>query len=332
MRFKRILLLGISAMSVAAHADWQPIPTGDRFVVTVGASVNGLYGEITYDDNHPALSGLAGIATDVYRMTDSLREELNSQVREAAAREGFTFSGGTLSGDANLTLQPNGAGYLMARVSGLSYTGSARGTYRTGILRVSCTVSLHVRDIVATAQIGSATGGIPEDSVGMTAVHSSNANCSSNLSWIPILGLLVNIYAEHEARDLTRQAVRDTIALMKDKLFFERDANAYAGLNRIVPVDRVIPLPGGQSFAVGQWLHGQLAWILNNVNATIVMGDGAEIEHHYGQSTPEYNTFTGDVIRMNLVVGGVTLNIHMYEEISVMWQWRCIIRECGDIP
>ena len=31
-------------------------------------------------------------------------------------------------------------------------------------------------------------------------------------------------------------------AKMKDKLFFERDANAYAGLNRIVPADKVIPL------------------------------------------------------------------------------------------
>jgi len=332
MRFKGMLLLALGAMPFAAHADWQPIPTSDRFVVTVGASVNGLSGQITYDDNHPALSGLTAVAIDVYRMTDSLRNELNSQVQQAAVESGFTFTGGSLFGDANLSLQPNGAGYLMARLSGLTYTGSARGTYRTGILRVNCTVSLHVRDIVATAQIGSATGGIPEESVGMTAVHSSNANCSSNLSWIPILGLLVDIYAEHAARDLTRQSVRDTIATMKDKLFFERDANAYAGLNRIVPADRVIPLPGGQSFAVGQWLHGQLAWILNNVNATIVMGDGAEIKHHYGQSTPEYNTFTGDVIRMNLVVGDVTLNIHMYEEISVMWQWRCTIRECGDIP
>jgi hypothetical protein len=332
-KMKLKMLLGLAALPLAAHADWHPIPQTDRYIVTLGATVNGYYGQITYGEDRWSGNYLPTVARDVYSITDALRNELNGIVREAAVAKGYTFTSGILSGEANVTLQPNGAGYLMTRLTGLSYVGTARGTERQGPISATCTASLHVRDIVATAQIGSAAGGIPEESVGMTAVYSSNANCSTNVDWIPIVGFLVNMYAEHEARYRTRDAARDAIRTMKDKLFFERDANAYAGLNRIVPADKVIPLPGGQPpFAVGQWLHNQLAWILNNVNAHIVLGRGAALEHHYGASTPEFNVFTGNVIRLNLVVGGVTLNIHMREDITVLWQWRCIGRPCGAIP
>ena len=79
----------------------------------------------------------------------------------------------------------------------------------------------------------------------MTANVSSSADCDSNVGWIPIIGSLVNKYAERLASGLVRTSARDMIATLKDKLFFERDANAYAGLNRIVPADKVIPLPYG---------------------------------------------------------------------------------------
>ena len=71
--------------------------------------------------------------------------------------------------------------------------------------------------------------------------------------WIPIIGLAVDIWLEHEVNGVVRTSARDLIASMKDKLFFERDANAYAGLNRIVPADKVIPLPNGQTFP---WVNG----------------------------------------------------------------------------
>jgi hypothetical protein len=172
---------------------------------------------------------------------------------------------------------------------------------------------------------------LSDDSVGMTADVSSNANCSNSLQWVPLLGLVINIWAEHEVSGLIDGAARDAIATMKDKLFFERDANAYAGLNRIVPADKVIPLPNGQSFAVGQWLHGQLAWILNNVSANIVLGRGVVLGIVPGSTTPD-SLLTGDVIRFNLVVGGVTLNIHLRQEVIVVWQWRCTRTPCPAIP
>ena len=304
-----------------------------QHVVTVGASVNGSYGQITYSE--PRFGGgndyLGSVARDVYSITSSLKTELNNQVREMAAREQINFTSGNLYGDANVTLQPNGAGYLTTRLSGLTYVGTASGTKRIGFLSGTCTVTVRVANIVATAQIGSATGGIPDESVGLTADVSSNANCSNSLQWVPLLGLVINIWAEHEVTGLIDGAARGAIATMKNKLFFERDANAYAGLNRIVPADKVIPLPNGQSFAVGQWLHGQLAWILNNVSANIVLGRGVVLGIVPGSTTPD-SLLTGDVIKFNLVVGGVTLNIHLRQEVIVVWQWRCTRTPCPAIP
>jgi hypothetical protein len=41
---------------------------------------------------------------------------------------------------------------------------------------------------------------------------------------------------------------------------------------------------------------------------------------------------TGNVIRFNLVVGGVTLNIDLREDVIVVWQWRCTRTPCPAIP
>ena len=331
MKSRWTLLLAIVAAPHVAHADWLPYTLNDSYIVTVGASVNGSYGEITYSEDAYSGNFLPSVARDVYSITNALTTELDSQVREAAVRNQLNFIYGILSGEANVTLQPNGAGFLTTRLSGLNYVGFASGTKSWGFLTGTCNVTVRVANIVATAQIGSATGGIPEDSVGLDADVSHNTNCSNNLEWLPLIGMAINIWAEHEASGLIDEKAREMFLEMKDKLFFERDANAYAGLNRIVPADKVIPLPNGQTFAVGQWLHGQLAWILNNVNANIVLGRGAVVEPFPGWTMPDY-WVTGNVARFNLVVGGVTLNINMREEILVEWQWYCNSWPCPEVP
>ena len=331
MKFRWISLFAIVAVPHMAHAEWQPITVADNYIVTVGASVNGSYGEITYSEDANSGNYLPSVARDVISVRTSLSTELDNQVRELAANYGFSFYRGDLTGDANVTLQPNGAGYLLTRLSGLNYAGYASGTYRTGIFSAHCNVTVNIRDIVATAQIGSASGGIPDESVGLEATVDPHVNCTTNIDWIPIIGWAINIYGNHKLNGLANRAAKGSLAMMKDKLFFERDANAYAGLNRIVPADKVIPLPYGQSFAVGQWLQGQLAWILNNVNANIVLGQGAKVETFTGWTMPDY-WITGNVARFNLVVGGVTLNINMREEVLVEWQWGCTGWPCPEVP
>lgn len=331
MKIRWALLLGIIAVPHVALADWEPIRVADNYIVTVGASVNGSYGEITYSEDAWSGNYLPSVARDVYSITDSITTEFDNQVREMAASSGLNFYRGELTGDANVTLQPNGAGYLIARLSGLNYMGRASGNYGSGLLSAHCTVSVQITNIVATAQIGSANGGIPDDTVGLEANVDPHVNCTTGIDWIPIVGWVLNIFANHQLNGAAKVAAKSALAMMKDKLFFERDSNAYAGLNRIVPADKVIPLPNGQTFAAGQWLHGQLAWILNNVNANIVLGRGAKVETFTGWTLPDY-WITGTVARFNLVVGGVTLNINMREEVLVEWQWGCSSWPCPEVP
>lgn len=331
MKLRWIFLLAIGAVPTLAHAEWQPITVADNYIVTVGAAINGSYGEISYSEDRNSGNYLPSIARDVLAIREALSTELDNQVRDAAARSDLQFLYGDLSGDANITMQPNGAGYLMARMTGLEYIGFASGTKSWGPFVGTCTVSVQMWNMVATAQIGSATGAIPEDSVGLEANKTHHTNCTTNVDWIPIFGLAVNIWAEHEANGEIRKQTKEFFAKMNDKLFFERDANAYAGLNRIVPEDKVIPLPNGQNFAVGQWLKGQLSWMLNNVNANIVLGEGAQVETFTGWTMPDY-WITGTVARFNLVVGGVTLNINMREEVLVEWQWGCTGWPCPEVP
>ena len=146
----------------------------DNYVVTVGASVNGSHGQITYSEDAYSGNFLPSVARDVYSITNSLTTELDNQVREMAVREQLNFIYGDLSGEANVTLQPNGAGYLTTRLSGLNYVGIASGTKRLGLPERHLHVTVRVSNIVATAQIGSATGGIPDESVGLDADVSSH--------------------------------------------------------------------------------------------------------------------------------------------------------------
>jgi hypothetical protein len=331
MKSRWILLLAIGAAPLVAHADWLPTTFNDNYIVTVGAAVNGSYGEITYSEDAYSGNFLPSVARDVYSITNSLSSELDSQVREVAAREQLNFIYGQLTGEANVTLQPNGAGYLNTRLSGLNYAGYASGTKSYGFLTGTCNVNVRVANIVATAQIGSTTGDVPESAVGLEADVSHTTHCSNNLAWVPLVGLAINIYAEHRINGIINAKTRTMFLDMKDKLFFQRDANAYVGLNRIVPADKVIPLPNGQSFAVGQWLQGQLTWILNNVNANFVLGHGAQVQPFPGWTMPDY-WITGNVARFNLVVGGVTLNINMREEVLAEWTWYCNSWPCPEVP
>ena len=108
------------ACGLAAH------PLYDNYVVTVGAAVNGSYGEITYSEDRYSGNFLPSIARDVYSITNSLSAELDNQVRQMAAREGLNFIYGDLYGEANVTLQPNGAGYLTTRYRGSTTSGGLR--------------------------------------------------------------------------------------------------------------------------------------------------------------------------------------------------------------
>ena len=110
MKSRWILLLTIGAVPLLAHADWAPAVYNDDYVVTVGAAVNGSYGQITYRESRfgGGNNYLGSVARDVYSVTSSLKTELNNQVREMATREQINFTSGNLYGDANVTLQPDG--------------------------------------------------------------------------------------------------------------------------------------------------------------------------------------------------------------------------------
>jgi hypothetical protein len=328
MKLRTASLLSLALLPLVAQADWVPRHVSDEWVATVGASVNGYSGSVTWAENRFASGPLGRVAGDVLSITRDLENELNQQVREVATSHGYTYLGGGLKGEATVSLQPNGAGYLTTTMTGLSYEGLARGTERKYGISFTCFAYLKVNNIVATAQIGSATGAVPEANVGMTANVSANTSCDSSIGWIPIIGSLVNKYAERLASGIIKTEVRDVISTFKDKLFFERDANAYVGLNRLVPLDKVIYLPNGTTFMPGQWLANQLNWLLTNTSMTVVLGRGADTSIQPGSTTPEFNVFTGNVVRVNLAIGGVSLAVDMRQEIGVIWEWRCSYRPC----
>src|SRR4051812_41619031 len=126
MKYRMILALAVSAMPLLAHADWLPVVTTDQYIVNLGATVNGYSGSLPpYSENRSSAGPFSLLASDILKIPRSLEDELNQAVREGAAASNYTFLGGALTGEANVSLQPNGNGYLITQVSGLSYEGQA---------------------------------------------------------------------------------------------------------------------------------------------------------------------------------------------------------------
>jgi hypothetical protein len=61
---------------------------------------------------------------------------------------------------------------------------------------------------------------------------------------------------------------------------------------------------------------------------TVVLGRGADTSIQPGSTTPEFNVFSGTVVKVNLAIGGVSLAVNMRQEIGVIWEWRCSYRPC----
>ncbi|MDC8756127.1 hypothetical protein [Janthinobacterium fluminis] len=307
----------------AAQADWKPRITSDTYIATV--SIGGA--SQSYSENQNANGPLLGVAAQMLAIQPALGRNLNDVLGRKVSENGATFLGGTLSGDPTIALRPAASGITTMALSGLSY--QMRNKYsgtQWGVINYSCVNTLTLNNIAITAQYGTANGAMPPENVGLTANVDSATDCDSNLSWIlPVIGNLIVKDVQGEINSEIREGVKAALAQVKDQLFFQRDANWLTGLNRLIPRGTAVTLPDGSTFPIGNYVQDNLQYLLSNSQMTVRLGRGAQTRPHYGNGSPMHNSFSGDIVAIDISSPGATFSVKLHEIAQVTWKWQCSI-------
>ncbi|HLO92875.1 MAG TPA: hypothetical protein VK195_01030 [Burkholderiaceae bacterium] len=309
----------------AAHADWAPRIVSGQYVATV--SYGG--GSLSHAEDWRSGGPLGTLAGQMKAVPYSMQNGLNEFMRQSAASKGVNFQSGALSGDVNVQIQPQGNGTVLMTLGGISYDAYTQFSgKRWGIISYSCVNHASLGNLQATAQYGAATGELPSDKIGVTANVGSSTDCDSNLSWIlPILGDILINQAEGKIDQGVLNGVKGSLASVKDNLFFGRDQNYLTGLNKLIPADKVVTLPNGQTFPIGQYVNNNLAYLISNSQVSVQLGKGAVVKGVYGTSEPMSDVISGNVITLTLSVPGVSFSVNLAEKVNVQWQWKCSLRD-----
>lgn len=117
-------------------------------------------------------------------------------------------------------------------------------------------------------------------------------------------------------------AINGSLGKLNKKLFFDRDQNYLTGMSRLVPPEKTITLPNGQSFAVGQYIQNNLPYLLSNSNIQIKLSKGADIKPIFGP-VEGYSKIAADIFHITFNAPGINFSIKLREEYNVNWGWVC---------
>jgi len=321
---KKVSVFALGVMLAgAAHADWVPRVESARYVVTLSAGA----GSISYSEDRAAYGPLGALASDMRAVPYSLQSSINSVVQQEASANGVTFLRGALSGDLNLRITPQYNGTVLMNVGGIGYDAYLQYSGKKwGFIKYDCTNHTRLANISVTAQYGTVDGSLPSDKVGITTTPSSSTDCDSNLSWIvPVIGSYVVNKFEGAADQRIVDGIKGSLSQVNSKLLFGRDQNYLASLNRLIPVDKVVQLPDGRTFPIGQYINNNLAYVIANSQMTLQLGKGAVLAPVYGNSEPYRYQITGDIANLTLNVSGMSINARLHEVVNVTWTWKCSV-------
>lgn len=317
---RSLFFVGLGLGAALAHADIVPAIQSSQYIAT--ARYNGA--TVSYAENRYGNGPLAEMATAMKRVPMQVESGLNTAMINKVAGSGGTFLKGTLSGDPTVTITPQASGITLINLSGWSYTATTRFTGRKlGIISYDCVNTLSLRNFSITGQYGSVDGRLLDDKTGVTADVSSSTDCDSNLSWIlPFVGdyIIGQIASRKDAALVS--SIQASLGGLKDDLLFDRNANYLSGLNKLVPADKVITLPNGSSFALGQYIQNNLPYLIGNSQLTLKLGQGVQVRPKFG-GEPTTTTETGTILDLSLSSPAFSFGVGMVEQAQVRWSWVC---------
>ncbi|POZ61603.1 hypothetical protein [Chromobacterium alticapitis] len=152
----KLLVVALGAVSGIAQAGWRPVIRSDNLNV----AVNYGGGSVAYAESRIGVMGPLGrVVSQLKALPYDLQQGLNGRVAPMINQNGASFQGGSVSGNAVVTIQPSASGVTYLSVSGLNYQVTSHFSARKwGVIKADCTNTLTLSNIAVTGQYGSVNG------------------------------------------------------------------------------------------------------------------------------------------------------------------------------
>ncbi|MCC7701165.1 hypothetical protein IGS59_02865 [Janthinobacterium sp. GW460P] len=317
---KKYALLSCLLIAGSAHATWVPRVTATTYIATVHYAG----GSISYAEKQAERGPLTRFADQVTGGPYSVETTLNTFLKQQATNNGVQFYSGKVTGSLLFTLAPAADGTVGITVQApryqtlMGYSGKRYG------ISFRCTNTAAIDNFTINAQLGSPQGaGQILPGTGVSGNPSSSTDCDSNLSWIlPVIGDYIVNLGSSKIDGAIISGLNQAIAGVAIP-FFKPDQNYLTALSNLIARDKVVVLPGGGSFPIGQYIQDNLAYLLANSKITMQIDKGVILS----DLTDETKwSATANLVKLTLTSPAISFSVDLQEQDDLQWIWD---KKCG---
>ncbi|MCH7344571.1 hypothetical protein LZ017_14415 [Pelomonas sp. CA6] len=269
---KRLLLLGVLLFSgVSVQADTVAYIKGGTFTASVQYGSRPAYQESQDYYNGPRT--LRYLAEEVYGVRKRLKEAFDKGVSERVAQEGGEFTLGKLSGPIEATVVGVG-GYLNSIViGGFSYGGYVSVTQKRWGISVTCNASVVLEGVKIETEYDAQTARVDpvKTKAEFNPIYGVN-HCDSSLSWIPLLGRIVDLTAEHYAQKLLGEYVNQLPGQITSFIIGEINGTANVAQRAFSPNARLWGDDGAAPL-LHSYLQSNAQWLFTGRTFRVHLGE-----------------------------------------------------------
>lgn len=225
---------------------------------TASASLE-VYGR-HFDDKVSAYASVTNARNSLYA---GITSNLNTLIQpEFQKIEGFQSGSVAVKGPIQLNITPNGTQTPTVSLSTFAVVATVQAKKSFGPLSASCTVTVDTGSLNLSGVLDVVNGAL-SNLVISGFVPSSHSDCSSNISWIPVIGSLVDSLARNTVDGIVGKALSAAVGA-SHQMF---DPVKFAGLNVAIPSKRYVVNEVG--FDAGQYVVNNLAYLISSTPVSV---------------------------------------------------------------
>jgi hypothetical protein len=321
---KVILGLTLAVASIGSLADWVPSYRSGYFTGT--ASYNGKAVATREIMTSPGVTvgPMASFAKQVYALPQPLKKALDAAVTTVATSNGGSFLQSELSGPLNASISGlTGAltGWNRITFSGPSYWAVATVSGSQYGIGYTCQATLRANDITFSAVYDPYMGTI-NTSAGASYVDvhpSGTASCTSSISWIPIIGWLIDDFISDKAEDLIAAEMNGISAQALSTAV--PYGPKYLGIYAAVPLNTYFI----DGIDIGLYLRNNFSSLFTGRTLSLSLGPFVPGPIVYGGAGGGPLTVNGNVIRIDFSDQNTQLSFSIEDSRTYRYSWVCSV-------
>lgn len=254
---KYVLAAGLLASMTAAHADgwrWRPgFPLGPMASLDV-------YGRHIEDNSSSNYAAVTNARNSLYSgITSNLNSRLQAEFQKV---DGFQSGSASIKGPIQLSIIPNGTPAPTVSLSTFAVVATMTAKKSFGPLTGTCTITVDTGSLNLSGSLDVVNGALTNLNI-TGFVPTSRTDCSTNISWIPFIGSLVDSLANNKVDGLVHKALSDVVGASHQTF----DPIKFAGLNVAIPAGRYVVKE--LNFDAGQYVVNNLQHLISSTAVSV---------------------------------------------------------------